>query len=343
MSALALPVTELGPMIRAAMKDKTYRSTPLGLLVARYVRWFRNEWGATPDSIRDYEAILARMSLTLSDRQPIDVSTEDLREFIDLWADRSPRTRQKVTSVVRAFWAWAEEQGHIAISPAARIRRPRAPRKQASLLPSNVDARLLAAATTARDRLALLVLLDYGVRRAELGGIMARDFDLGRRQLVVFGKGQKSRVLPLRGRIVLAAEEWLLDELEGVGRQPEPEDYLLYPEKRTPDRRVYWADPKKRCATNTVHRWWYRMLEQAGVVSHGVRSGLNMHRARHTFATDLRRVAGIEAASQALGHTDLATTLGIYGHQDITDLERAMEAFARRPSVPPADPEEPHG
>jgi integrase len=82
------------------------------------------------------------------------------------------------------------------------------------------------------------------------------------------------------------------------------------------------------CASNTVHRWWYRMLEQAGLVGHGVRAGLNMHRARHTFATELRRVAGVEAASQALGHSDLSTTLGIYGHQDQGDLERAMEAFA---------------
>ncbi len=53
-----------------------------------------------------------------------------------------------------------------------------------------------------------------------------------------------------------------------------------------------------------------------------------MHRARHTFATELRRVAGVEAASQALGHSDLATTLGIYGHQDQRDLECAMEALA---------------
>lgn len=57
-------------------------------------------------------------------------------------------------------------------------------------------------------------------------------------------------------------------------------------------------------------------------------SGLNMHRARHTFATELRRVAGVEAASQALGHSDLSTTLGIYGHQDQRDLERTMDAAA---------------
>jgi integrase len=125
----------------------------------------------------------------------------------------------------------------------------------------------------------------------------------------------------------VALRAYLGEPLEFIGRRPEPDDFLLYPEKRTPGRRVYWADPKKPCAPNTVHRWWYRMLEQAGLVGHGVRSGLNMHRARHTFATELRRVAGVEAASQALGHSDLSTTLGIYG-QDQRDLERAMDALA---------------
>ena len=208
--------------------------------------------------------------------------------MIDTWAMRHARTRAKVTSVLRAFWVWAEEEGHVPFSPASKIRRPRAPRKTAPLLRVHVDELLLGCARTARDRLAVLVLLDCGVRRAELAGIRIRDFDLGRRQLIVFGKGQKERVIPLRGRIVMALQTYLGEPLEFVGRRPEPDDYLVYPEKRTPDRRVYWAEPKKACAPNTVHRWWYRMLEQAGLVGHGVRSGLNMHRARHTFATELR-------------------------------------------------------
>jgi integrase len=198
----------------------------------------------------------------------------------------------------------------------------------APLLPAHVDDLLLDCTRTSRDRLALLVLLDCGVRRAELASIQIHDFDLPRGRLVVFGKGEKERVIPLRGRIVMALRAYLGEPLEFLDRRPEPDDYLLYPERRTPDRRVYWADPKKPCASNTVHRWWYRMLEQAGLVGHGVRSGLNMHRARHTFATEMRRVAGVEAASQALGHSDLSTTLGIYGHQDQRDLERAMEALA---------------
>lgn len=44
---------------------------------------------------------------------------------------------------------------------------------------------------------------------------------------------------------------------------------------------------------------------------------------------ELRRVSGIDAASQALGHADLSTTLGIYGHRDHSDLESAMEAYAQ--------------
>ena len=43
----------------------------------------------------------------------------------------------------------------------------------------------------------------------------------------------------------------------------------------------------------------------------------------------MRRIAGIDAASQALGHADLSTTLGIYGHADESDLERAMDDYAR--------------
>lgn len=138
-----LTLGEAARIIREAVKDKSNRSTALGQLVGRYLRWFRNEYGATDSTLRDYEAVLARMSLTLADKEPIDVSVDDLRDVIDLWGERSPRTRQKVTSVVRAFWSWAEEQGHIAISPAARIRRPRAEKRVAPLLPADARPRLL--------------------------------------------------------------------------------------------------------------------------------------------------------------------------------------------------------
>ncbi len=193
---------EAARIIREAVKDKSYRSTSLGQLVGRYLRWFRNEYGATESTIRDYEAVLARMSITLADKEPIEVSVDDLRDVIDLWGERSPRTRQKVTSIVRAVWGWAEEQGHNAISPAARIRRPRAEKRVAPLLPADARPRLLTVAKHPRDRLALFCLLLLGVRRGELAGLQIRDFDTQRCSLRVCGKGRKDRVLPLRGPVI---------------------------------------------------------------------------------------------------------------------------------------------
>lgn len=286
------------------------------------------EWGATASTVRDYEAIFARMAIMLADREPTEVTVEDLREVIDLWAEREARTRQKVTSVIRAFWSWAEEQDHVPISPAAKLRRPRAPRKTAPLLPAEADGRLLAASGRARDRVALLLLLDLGLRRTELTGVQVRDLDLARRELTVFGKGQKARTLPLRGRVVLEPEAWSMTPLELLSRTPEPDDFLLYPEKRTGGGRLLAAYPKQRLQPTSMHRWWYQRCADAGLVGAGVTAGLNMHHARHTFATEMRRVAGIDAASHALGHADLNTTLSIYGHRDLSDLEHAMEALA---------------
>jgi hypothetical protein len=54
--------------VRAAMRDRSYQATPLGVLVGRYLRWLRNEWGATASTVRDYEAILARMAIMPADR-----------------------------------------------------------------------------------------------------------------------------------------------------------------------------------------------------------------------------------------------------------------------------------
>ena len=332
----AIPLALAARVLRDAMKDKSYQQTPIGTMVRRYIRWLRNEYGATPATVRDYEAILARMSLTLADKQPTEVDAEDLRDVIDLWAEREARTRQKVTSVIRSFWGWMEEQGLLALSPAARIRRPRAPKKIARTLPTDARSRLLEVARHPRDRMGLFCLLGLGMRREELAGLQILNFDTDGRWVRVFGKGQKERRLPLRGPVLAEHGLLLSADLPHVGRPPEPDDYLLYPVDRRaigkgPEGEMRYrrtGRPKDHPSPQAVHRWWYRIAQDAGLVGRGVTSGLNMHRARHLFAMELRRVAGIDAASQALGHSDLSTTLSIYGHRDDTDLETAMDAYA---------------
>jgi integrase len=98
------------------------------------------------------------------------------------------------------------------------------------------------------------------------------------------------------------------------------------------DERSRWvpkrvADPKRPMSPQSVHRWWYALAQEAGL-AFGT-SGLNMHQARHTLAMEMRRTSGLEDASHMLGHSDLSTTLGIYGHYDDQDLRAAVDAHAR--------------
>ncbi len=53
-----------------------------------------------------------------------------------------------------------------------------------------------------------------------------------------------------------------------------------------------------------------------------------MHRVRHSFATDLRRAADVGAASEVLGQSATGPTAAVCGHNDLSDLERAVDALA---------------
>jgi hypothetical protein len=89
--------------MREAVKDRSYRSTPVGLEVAHFIRWFRNEFGATSEALRDYEAILAkaraRSRRPRAPRLRATQGTTRLREFIDeRWGDAAPQTRVSTTA-----------------------------------------------------------------------------------------------------------------------------------------------------------------------------------------------------------------------------------------------------
>ncbi len=62
-----LTLGDAARIMREAVKDKSYRSTPVGLEVAQFIRWFRNEYGATSETLRDYEAILAKLAIDHAD------------------------------------------------------------------------------------------------------------------------------------------------------------------------------------------------------------------------------------------------------------------------------------
>ncbi len=287
-----------------------------------FIRWFRNEYGATSETLRDYEAILAKLAIDHADLDLIDfeppAGTTRLREFIDeRWGEAAPRTRKKVRAVLMSFQVGA---GRIQAprNPVVPIRSPRLRDVERELFSAEDVARIVAAQPELRDRVALKLLFLMGLRKGELAATRYRDFDLGRRRLRVHGKGGKIRHTPI-------PTEDLREEIAELSLRRDPLEHLLYPQKRGPKGTVIWENRRKPLSAPALHRWWYRCLARAGVVDEGTTHGKKMHGARYTSGTEFYLATGdIYATQQLLGHADVSTTANIYVQGSPADLEAKL-------------------
>lgn len=334
--AATLTLAQAARMIREAVKDRSYRATALGLEVGRYYRWKRNEWGATPSTLRDYEGILGRLcihhaDLALADFEP-PVGTERVREFWDhYWGDRTPRTRAKVLSVLRDFFAWAVRERDLVGNPTLPIQSPKRRGVERAVFSKQIVKKIIAGQASLADQLACRLILEYALRKSELAAVRFKHFDFERERLTVFGKGGKVRSVPL-----IDDHFWRDLGVVQLERRPEPDHFLLPKPPMT--RRVgTWPEyryavvrefPDVPISATTLHRWWYARLVEANVITEGTTSGEGMHRGRHTALTDLTRFPGANLKHVQLfaGHASESTTADIYAHLDDVDLELVLRA-----------------
>lgn len=321
MSSLTLP--DAARIVREAVKDKAYRQTPIGLEAGRYIRWKRNEWGATPETLRDYEAIVAKLSLFHADLElcafaPPD-GTEQLRTCWDhFWGERSARTRAKVRSVWVDFFDWAVRERGLAGNPARALAAPKKREVKRDPYSRTFVQRVIEAQDYLADKLACTLILEYALRRAELAGVRFRDFDYERRRLSVVGKGGRTRYVP-----IVDEHFWRDLGIVTLEAQPAPDHFLVCHRKRFYHGVRYYHS--KGYAPRSLHTWWYDRLEDAGLADEDSRRGAGMHRGRHTVATDiLRQTGNIVAAQKMLGHSSIETTIRSYAQFDDSDLARVL-------------------
>jgi integrase/recombinase XerD len=307
-------------MLREPVRDKRYLDTRLGPSVRAYLSWKENEAGAAERTLDQYERDLARLCVMLADHEVQDVTTDELRQVRDSFPKGS---RKRVSSAYRDFWRWLYEEGRIERDPMARVRHPKVdPPKVQDVFSEDEEARLITAQEPVRDKLGVALLLDAGLRAAEIRGLRVEDVDLIERWVIVrHGKGGKSRVVPVRGRVVRLLEEFMLTSIPRLDRPPEAKDFILYPNGAGPHG-ITWSDPSRSMAYSTFWRWWERCVKRSGVRYR------KPHMSRHSYGTKLARASGnLAAVQKALGHASIRTTIDTYVHLLLEDVALAVEAM----------------
>jgi len=320
--------------MRERVKDKSYRAYPLGQRAGEYLRYKRGR--LTPSSYRDYEACLDKLTrdhldLDIGDFEP-PVGTQRLDEFLESrWGARASRTYNKNHSILSDFFQWARMKTLIHGDPMLPIPKHRKRDVHREIFRGDDRSRILADGPSSdhlrRDRIALRLLLQYGLRKGALQAIQFRHFDQSRHRLTIFTKGQKIRELPIPDDAFWDDVAKLMFELEA-----EPQHYLMQRQRQiwrgytdTGSRFEYKRYPEHAMGDHGLHDWWYGCLERAGLVPKGTTSGEKMHKARHTAGQAVLDSTGnLKAVQKLLGHSSIQTTADTYTDWDIDQLEQTM-------------------
>lgn len=235
---------------------------------------------------------------------PSGVSRLVLRRYLAYLNTRAyaRATVARKVAAVRRYFAWAVRRGMVDTDPTLRLSAPgtrgRLPRV---LGRAEVSALLDEPPPSAggpddarrrRDDAVLELLYGSGLRVSELCGLRAGDVDLGRRTVVVWGKGSRQRQVPISQAAADAVGAWLGPARRSMLTPGSPADALFV------NARGHQLGPRDVC----------RLIDRRSTTP------THPHALRHSFATHLLDGgADLRVVQELLGHASLTSTQ-IYTH-----------------------------
>lgn len=295
-------------------------------LIRKYLKYLKIERNSSDHTITSYQNDLNQLLDFASrylkqDEDSLDISEID-RLIIRLWLGEltekgmSRNTIARKVAAVRSFFKYCYKRSYITNNPAHLLIIP----KKEQRLPKTVQAgeinKMMDLAdekdpATIQERAILELFYSTGIRLSELTNLNVKDIQIPQKQLTVFGKGSKQRIVPLGEKAINAIENHLHNRNELFTSQTSNNDMNA----------LFLSVGGKRIYSRMVQRIIKKYLLKVSEVTQK-----SPHTLRHSFATHMLNAgADIRLIKEFLGHANLASTQ-IYTH---TSVERLQKIYSQ--------------
>jgi integrase/recombinase XerD len=255
---------------------------------------------------------------TGSDVTPALVTYSDLKAFLSWYGtnNKNTRTQSRVLSGVRAFYKFLLIEGEIEENPSSLIESPRTGLKLPEVLSVTEIDRMIGEIDLSkpeghRNKAIIETLYGCGLRVSELVNLRLTDIHYGEGFVVVTGKGNKQRLVPVSGKALKEIDIYKQDR----NRLP-----VIH------DQNVLFLN---RRGSRLTRAMIFTIIKDLAAKA-GIRKTISPHTFRHSFATHMIEAgADLRAVQEMLGHESIITT-EIYTHIDRSFLRDTLIMFHPR-------------
>lgn len=295
--------------------------TDIDRLLGDYDYFLRLEKGMADNTRESYCRDVQKLLSYLADSSVTlrDTTTDTLRYFIGELHDLgiAERSQARILSGLRSFFRFLTLEGYIDVDPTELLESPKIGLHLPEVLTVEEINDMIAAidpdkAGAQRDRAIMETLYGCGLRVSELVNLELSKIFADEGYLVVRGKGNKERMVPMSEVSLTEIADYLHDR-SLLDIKPGCENILF-------------LNRSGRKMTRVRIFQIVKSLAEAA----GIRKNISPHTLRHSFATHLLEGgANIRAIQQMLGHESIATTQ-IYIHLDSSTLRSDILTYHPR-------------
>ncbi len=284
-------------------------ATAIDEAIDEYLGHLKVERGLRANTLNAYGTDLRRLTDYLLEQGVTDlrqVNTGTLLGFVRALVDAgvSVRTQSRRMVAVRGLFRYLRTEHLIATDPTQGIALPKVARKLPELLSrSEIEALIAAPGLDTpigiRDTALLELMYASGCRVSEAMDLTLDRLHLDQGLVMLVGKGEKHRVVPLGACAVAACLMWLEHGRPVLAA-------------RAPGRAPDCVFLNHRGGRLSRQGWFFKLRQTA--VAAGITRPISPHKLRHSFATHLLEGgADLRSLQTLLGHADISTTQ-IYTH-----------------------------